>query len=420
MLKYPEYKDSGVEWIGDIPSHWSAWRLKYIFDEVDIRKGDKQLPLLGITKAKGIVLRGEIESRASVSDSYEKYKVCNTNDIVMNKMQAWNGIFGISQYHGIVSPDYAVFKKIIDINVRYFHYLLRTDLYASLFRLKCRGMGTAFLRLNSPDFFDCIGLLPPLPEQQAIADFLDDKTGKIDMLISTKRRQIELLKEQRTAVINQAVTRGLDPDVELKDSGIEWLGQIPKHWGIKRLKFLTTINTGDKDTVNNIENGEYPFFVRSQTIERINSYTYDGEAVLTAGDGVGVAKVFHYINGKFDYHQRVYKFSDFKDIVGKFFFHYMKANLYKEVIKISAKSTVDSLRMPMLQNFVFALPPIEEQNCICAYIEETTQEIDKTITKAQKQIELLTEYRTGLISEAVTGKICVSEQLAVNSGKGEM
>ena len=104
-----------------------------------------------------------------------------------------------------------------------------------------------------------------------------------------------------------------------KDSGIDWLGKIPSHWEIKRLRFLCSVKTGEKDTIDKIDSGEYPFFVRSQTIERIDTYSFDEEAVLTAGDGVGVGKVFHYIDGKFDYHQRVYKFSHFKEVLGKFF-----------------------------------------------------------------------------------------------------
>ncbi|HKZ39261.1 MAG TPA: restriction endonuclease subunit S, partial [Chryseolinea sp.] len=170
-----------------------------------------------------------------------------------------------------------------------------------------------------------------------------------------------------------------------------------------------SITTGNKDTVDNVKDGVYPFFVRSQTIERINTYTYDGEAVLTAGDGVGVAKVFHYIDGKFDYHQRTYKFADFKYISGKFFFYYMKSNLHKEVLMLSAKSTVDSLRFPMLQNFIFAIPPTEEQSQIVSYIETKTAALDHAIFRTEREIALMQEYRTRLVSDVVTGKIDVRD-----------
>ena len=187
-----------------------------------------------------------------------------------------------------------------------------------------------------------------------------------------------------------------------KDSGIVWVGNIPEHWSIRRLKYLVSITTGGSDTVDNVEEGNYPFFVRSQNVERINSYSYDGEAVLTAGDGVGVAKVFHYADGKFDFHQRVYKFSDFKDILGKFFFYYVRNNLKYEVLKLSAKSTVDSLRMHMLQNFFVALPSVNEQRTIVDFLDCKTAQIDTLIEKKQRQIDLLQEQRTALINHAVT------------------
>lgn len=187
-----------------------------------------------------------------------------------------------------------------------------------------------------------------------------------------------------------------------KDSGIEWIGEIPEHWNVKKLKFLSSIKTGERDTVDRDDSGEYPFFVRSQTVEKINSYSFDGEAVLTAGDGVGVGKVFHYYNGKFDYHQRVYKISDFTEIIGKFFFHYMKDNLHKEVMKISAKSTVDSLRLPMFLDFPVTYGTIEEQREIVEFIDGKTKQIDTIIEKKQKQIELLKEERTAIINQAVT------------------
>lgn len=194
----------------------------------------------------------------------------------------------------------------------------------------------------------------------------------------------------------------MKPYPAYKESTIEWLDEIPAHWQTKRLKFLAHIKTGEKDTIDREEDGLYPLFVRSQTVERINTYAYDEEAVLTAGDGVGVAKVFHYINGKFDYHQRVYKISDFEEILGKYFYYFIKANLYEEVIKISAKSTVDSLRLPMFQNFPVVFGDIQEQQAIVDYLDRKTAVIDTLIAKKERQIELLQEQRTAVINHAVT------------------
>jgi len=189
---------------------------------------------------------------------------------------------------------------------------------------------------------------------------------------------------------------------EYRESGVEWLGEIPKGWEVKRLKYLCKINTGTKDTINAVEDGEYPFFVRSQTIERINSYGADCEAVLTAGDGVGVGKVYHYINGKFDYHQRVYMLSEFNQITGRFLYYYLSSNFYKVALQGNAKSTVDSLRLPQFLNFEFSLPSLKEQPLIVNFLDHQTTQIDTLIDKQQTLIQLLKEKRQAVISHAVT------------------
>jgi len=187
-----------------------------------------------------------------------------------------------------------------------------------------------------------------------------------------------------------------------KDSGVEWLGNVPEHWGISRLKFLCNITTGGKDTENKVDNGDYPFYVRSQTVERINSYSFNGEAILTAGDGVGVGKVFHYTSGKFDFHQRVYMFYRFKRVVGQFLFEYIKNNFYKVALAGEAKSTVDSLRLPLIQNFTITVPSIQEQQAIANYLDKATAKIDSLIAKQTRLIELLKVKRQAVISIAVT------------------
>jgi type I restriction enzyme, S subunit len=170
---------------------------------------------------------------------------------------------------------------------------------------------------------------------------------------------------------------------------------------------LAHISTGGRDTVHRQGDGEYPFFVRSQTVEKINTYSFEGEAVLTAGDGAGVGKVFHYVNGKFDFHQRVYKFSNFCGISGQFFFHYLKSNLALEVLAISAKSTVDSLRRPMLQDFPVVLPPANEQTAISDAVARETNRPDLAIGTVRGEIALLQEFRSRIIADVVTGKLDV-------------
>jgi type I restriction enzyme, S subunit len=189
---------------------------------------------------------------------------------------------------------------------------------------------------------------------------------------------------------------------DYRHSGVEWLGLVPKHWDVKRLKYLCTIQTGDKDTVNAIDDGKYPFFVRSQSAERIGTYTFDCEAVLTAGDGAGVGKVFHYVNGKFDFHQRVYMMNEFRFVSGKFFYWYLSSLFAVVALEGGAKSTVDSLRMPVIMNFPFIVPPLDEQRAIVAFVDTEASKIDALIAEQRRLIVLLNEKRQAVISRAVT------------------
>ena len=187
-----------------------------------------------------------------------------------------------------------------------------------------------------------------------------------------------------------------------KDSGVEWLGEVPSPWKIRRLKFLADIQTGNKDTVDAEEDGEYPFFVRSQTVERISTSTFDCEAILTAGDGAGVGKVFHHHIGSFDFHQRVYMLNEFRGISGRFLFHYMRANFYKVALEGGAKSTVDSIRRPMIADFPVSLPSPKEQTAIASFLDAETSKIDGLVGEQRRLIELLKEKRQAVISHAVT------------------
>lgn len=189
---------------------------------------------------------------------------------------------------------------------------------------------------------------------------------------------------------------------EYKDSGVEWLGDIPKNWDLKKLKYLSSIQTGNKDTVDAIEDGIYPFFVRSQIIEKINSIGANCEAVLTAGDGAGVGKIYHHYKGKFNFHQRVYMLSNFTKVNGRFVYYYLLANFYKVALEGNAKSTVDSLRLPQFLNFEFSFPDTKEQSSIIRQLDILCSYTDSLIEKAEKLIELLKEKRQAVISHTVT------------------
>ena len=413
LKPYPAMRASGVEWLGEVPEHWEVAKLRSILRSTTSRNRP-DLPLLSVVREKGVIVRDVSNQESNhnfIPDDLSNYKVVREGQFAMNKMKAWQGSYGVSKHEGIVSPAYFVFD-LNGVSEDFFNRAIRSKAYVPSFTQASDGVRIGQWDLAQDRMREIGFSTPPLPEQAAIVRYLDHVDRRVRRLTRAKRKLIALLTEQKQAIIHRAVTRGLDPDVPLKDSGVEWLGEVPEHWEVRRLRSLARVKTGGRDTQDRIDDGDFPFFVRSQTAERINSWSYDGEAVLTAGDGAGVAKVFHYVNGKFDYHQRVYKFSHFKDVLGKFFFEYFRATLKFEALAGNAKSTVDSLRQPMLLSFPCLLPPTTEQAAIVDYLDQATADIDTTIARAECEINLLNEYRTRLIADVVTGKLDVRDAAA--------
>lgn len=392
LQPYSKYKPSGIAWLGDIPEHWEVRKLKY---SLNINNGsdykhiqsDSGYPVIGsggqFAYAKEFMFDGEVVflGRKGTIDKPLYFK---------GKFWAVDTMFYANGKNGN--------------NVK-FHYYVSTQIPFKLY-----STSTALPSMTQTDLKEHYFAYPSLPEQTAIATFLDYKTAKIDRFIRKKKQLIKLLNEQKAGIINHAVTQGLNPNATTKPSGIEWLGDIPEHWEIVKLRYLARITTGNKNTEDRVENGQYDFFVRSQKIAKINSYSFDGEGILTAGDGVGVGKVFHYINGKCDYHQRVYLFYKFTNKVHvKYLFYFLQKFLKNELVIYNAKSTVDSVRLPVLKDFLVVLPSVPEQTAIVSHIETETAIINKTIATIEKEIALVQEYRTAIIAEAVTGKIDVRE-----------
>lgn len=193
----------------------------------------------------------------------------------------------------------------------------------------------------------------------------------------------------------------LESYAEYKDSEVDWLGKVPGHWGVVPMRHLATIETGSKDTVDAVESGHYPFIVRSPRPQRINSFSYDCEAILTAGDG-DVGKIFHHICGRFDVHQRVYVLRNFQRVTGRFLYYYLSQNFINVAADGSAKSTVDSLRRPTFTNFPCTVPSLDEQRKISEFLDRETAQIDDLIAKQEHLIELLAEKRQAVITQAVT------------------
>ena len=413
--EYPSYKNSGVEWLGDVPEHWEVIPSKFYFTErkEKAESSDKQLTA---SQKHGIIFQEDFMAENGrvmvVMKNPEILKKVRPNDFVIS-MRSFQGGLELSYLEGSISSAYVMLKPNLNVvDIEYFKYLFKTPRYIQSLQSTSNLIrdGQA-LRFNN--FSQVKLVLPPKVNQQKIVAFLDTETTRIDNLIAKQEKLIGLLEEQRKSIISHAVTKGLDPNAPMKDSGVEWLGDVPSHWRTSSIKYVCNIDTGNQDTVDALEDGKYPFFVRSKKIEKINEYSFDGEAVLTAGDGAGVGKIYHYINGKFGFHQRVYKMSNFKNILGKFFFFYFSSLFEKVALDGGAKSTVDSLRKAHFDRFIITIPEINEQFRIIEYIEHKTYKIDGLISKQKTLIEKLKEYRTSIISHAVTGKIDVRDRKSV-------
>lgn len=404
MERYSEYKDSGAKWLGKIPKQWDVIKAKYLWNEVFSFSENGSENLLSVSQYDGVT-QAKNESR---SESLKGYKKVAKDNLVINIMLAWMGGLGVSEYNGIVSPAYCVYRLKKAANPKFMHYLYKTPMYLAEFARHSTGVIPSRWRMYTDDFGQVLTLIPPIDEQDKIVSYLDKVTSKIDEAIAQQQKMIDLLNERKQIIINNAVTKGLNPDAPMKDSGIDWIGEIPEHWEQKRLRFLCNIKTGDKDTIDREDNGKYPFYVRSPKIEHINSFSFDGEAVLMAGDGVGAGKVFHYVKGKFGCHQRVYIIYNFKNVEGEYLYYYMQIKFKHIIEQYSAKSTVDSVRLFMLQNFNILIPSTQEQNNIISHIKNATVRIDKVISFQQRMLALLQERKQIIINDVVTGKVKVS------------
>lgn len=421
--KYPGYKTTGLEWPTEAPAHWKQKRLKFVVqlnpsrNEVSDRDRSEEVSFLPM-EAVGDDGSLSLEQTRPIAAVETGYTYFRDGDVTIAKITPCfeNGkgavMSGLLGGIGFGTTELIVARpRPGEVGADYLHSVFTCASFRGFGEASMYGAGGQ--KRVSDDFVRNFRVqMPPLAEQTQIQSFLARETAKIDALVAEQERLIDLLEEKREAVISNAVTKGLDPKVPMKDSGVRWLGSAPAHWTVKRLKFLCRMQTGSKDTQDAVNDGAYPFFVRSQQVERINSQAFDCEAVLTAGDGVGVGKVFHHYTGPFDFHQRVYMFNEFQNVQGRFFFEFLRANFFKVALEGGAKSTVDSLRRPMLANFEVCVPPMGEQVEIIQFIEASASEFEKLIHEAQVAIGLLSERRSALISAAVTGQIDVRQHEA--------
>ncbi|NQU65294.1 MAG: restriction endonuclease subunit S, partial [SAR324 cluster bacterium] len=236
--RYESYKDSGVEWLGEIPSGWELKNLRTITNLVS-KKNHPTLPVLSVYREYGVILKdSRDDNHNATSLDTSTYKMVEEGDLVVNKMKAWQGSMGISNYKGIVSPAYITCKVSCEaVYPKFLHYLLRSKPYIGVYNSLSYGVRVGQWDMHYEDFKKIPLPVPSKKQQKSIVKFLDQKTAEIDQAIEKKRRLIELLKEQKAILINRAVTKGLNPNVPMQDSDVEWIGEIPAHWTIKRAKY---------------------------------------------------------------------------------------------------------------------------------------------------------------------------------------
>lgn len=409
--RYDRYKDSGIAWIGEIPEHWEVKKGKNLFkkEERPVRDNDE---IITCFRDGEVTLRSNRRTDGFTNAMKEVgYQGVRRGDLVIHNMDAFAGAIGVSDSDGKSTPVYSVCtpKDEADANVYYYAYLLRSYALGGVIQSLAKGIRERSTDFRYKEFGDLFYQHPTIQEQQSIAAYLDQKCGEIDELITLQEEMITKLQSYKQSVITEAVTRGLNKNVPLKDSGIEWIGEIPEHWSIICLKRLCRISTGNQDTQDSIPDGKYPFFVRSPKVERSNNYTFEGPSILMAGDGVGAGKVFHLADNKFACHQRVYCINQFSVIVNRIYlFYYMSSLFYNIIDSANSKSTVDSVRLPMLAEFPVCIPLKYEQQAIADYLDQRCSEIDELISIKQQKIEKLKEYKKSLIFECVTGKRKVS------------
>ena len=424
MIRYDSYKDSGIEWIGEIPIHWKIMTNKYFTQSQNNKSETGEEELLSVSEYKGVIPRRNIregEEHLSRSESLVGYLKVRKGELVSNIMLMWKRGLGVSEYEGIVSPSYSVFS-FQNSYPKYYHYLFRTDQYVSEFRRNSTGVIESRLRLYDDKFGSIKSHFPPLPEQQQIVSFLDTKTSLIDSLIEKTQRKIELLKEKRTSLINEIVTKGLNPNVEMKDSGVEWIGEIPSHYQIGKLKHLCNEN---QRSLSNSTDPNYE--LNYIEISDVNSEGVIGNStpyifsespsrcrrIVQKGDVI-VSTVRTYLKSIGLIEEEVEDLicstgfsvlTPNKEINSKYLFYLLRTEWFiSMVISNSEGVSYPSIKSEKLMNIDVVFCEFSEQQQIVEYLDEQTQKIDKTISIEGKRIELIKEYRQSLISEVVTGK----------------
>lgn len=399
---YPKYKDSGVEWLGEIPKHWNILLGKSLFDSVRTYafKSDEQL---AASQKYGVIPQSLMmqlnDSKVMLAlKGTDSFRHVEKNNFVIS-LRSFEGGIEYSNYSGCVSPAYTVLKNAKPISYSYYQYVFKCTPFISALQASTDSLRDG-KSINYEQFGAIYLPFTSTLEQNAFADYLVNETIKIDNLIEKQLQLIELLKEKRQAVISHAVTKGLNPDVPMKDSGVEWLGKIPTHWIVCHLKQLAKIRNGQDYKSIESETG-FPVIGSGGQFSYAKNYMYDKPSVLLGRKGT-IDKPL-YMDSCFWVVDTMFYTEVNKNIIAKYLY-YISTTIQFD--KYSTNTALPSMTQENLGNYslCYSLDPDEQQN-IVDFIELKTNKIDTLIQKQLQQIELLKERRTALISAAVTGKI---------------
>ena len=407
---YPKYKEFGAGWLRLIPQHWEIAPLWSMFRRIK-RTNHADEQLLSVYRDFGVISKASRDDNFNKpSDDLRQYQLVRPGDLAINKMKAWQGSVAVSAIRGIVSPAYHVYAKSHQCGDRYLHYLFRCAEYTTAYLSMSKGIRVNQWDLDPQKHSRMPVVLPPMDEQNRISHFLDHETAKIDALIAEQERLIQLLEEKRQAVISHAVTKGLDPDVPMKDSGVKWLGEIPAHWTVAGISKMFTIKAGGdlkEEFFSEQETPEhkYPIYTNTTSESAVYGWTskpiFPGKALTVTGRGeVGHAI---YRDHPFDAIIRLLVLQPIASASPEFFAHQINA-----VITFSeGHSAISQLSTEQLSPYRVACPPIDDQASIASFCTQVSLSIRDSIDESRKLIFLLRERRAAIISAAVTGKIDV-------------
>lgn len=418
---YGSYQDSQVEWLGDIPSSWRTMRLKFVVRILKRIIGREGPDVLSITQ-QGIKIKDIESGEGQLAMDYSKYQIVRIGDFAMNHMDLITGYVDISGYEGVTSPDYRVFRNVSpDVRDDYLLLLLQSGYHSKVFFRY--GQGVSFLgrwRFPAESFNNFAIPIPSLAEQDAIVRYVRDKTAKIDEAVAIEKRQIALLKERKQIVIQNAVTKGLNPNAAMMDSGVDWIGEIPEHWTqlaqkhIFRLKKSTVgKRSSEYDLLSltlrgiikrDMENPEGKFPAEFDTYQEVmpGDFVFCHFDVEETPRTVGLSEHAGMITGAYT----VYAPSAEQDPRYLLHFHIFSdtdkklRSLYKGLRNTISKDVFGAFKMP--------IPPKDEQRAIVEHIDQESRKIDDAIELKKSQIAALAEYKSSLINSAVTGKIKVA------------